>query len=87
MCFTYVGEICKAYERSYILGVHDAILHDTPLLQSCADKALRLIDKPRLLDVHIKKVPYFLFYILFIASNKSTHPIIRPSYRYSRPYR
>ena len=57
--FKHIGEICKAYEKCYILGVHQAILSDTPLKQSCVDIAIMLVEKPRLFDLHVKKVGFY----------------------------
>ena len=57
--FKHIGEICKAYEKCYVLGVHQAIISDIPLEKSCVDAAMLLLEKPRL-DLHVKKVGFLV---------------------------
>ena len=55
--FKHIGEICKAYEKCYVLGVHQAVISNTPLQKSCVNAAMSLLEKPRL-DLHVKKVGF-----------------------------
>ena len=63
--FKHIGEICKAFEKCYILGVHQAIVSDTLLQQSCVDTAIQLVENSRLIDLHVKKV-IFLYWRKFV---------------------